>query len=299
MSLPITNMPAPSGRQKWVGPKGRDAQNIWGVFLGSVENDSSKNPMKLSVLNVCWEINMETTMRQLEACSIYFSSSWKPLTLKEDCSAHLYFLGSLTTSFFPHQTETLSLACKYTPSGERSALEWITYLSVKNALALKYFHLFSLAQSETLSSFPRSRGRWTAGLCRAHPWTASSPWCPRASAVPAVSLTPARPTPSAMTLPRRAQTSTTFHASAAPPGSNMGQSAPFASARWVATGRYQTANYTSPLWVKEILFFFFAMKNPFQRKTKVVSLGLNICTLNGICASLQNDCSSANTKRWF
>lgn len=84
---------------------------------------------------------------------------------------------------------------------------------------------------EIVSPRNHSRGRWTAGLCRARPWTASLPWCPRANAVPAVSPTPARPTPSATTSPRRARTSTTSHASVAPPGLNMAQSAPCASAR--------------------------------------------------------------------
>lgn len=90
---------------------------------------------------------------------------------------------------------------------------------------------FSIYPSQIVSLRLHSRGRWTAGLCRARLWTASLPWCLRASAVPAVSPTPARPTPSATTSPRRARTSTTSHASVAPPGLNMAPSAPCASAR--------------------------------------------------------------------
>uniref|UniRef100_A0A8C7RR01 Neural EGFL like 2 n=1 Tax=Oncorhynchus mykiss TaxID=8022 RepID=A0A8C7RR01_ONCMY len=76
-----------------------------------------------------------------------------------------------------------------------------------------------------------SRDRWTAGPCCAPMWTVNSRWCPRANAVPAASLIPARPTPYATTSPRRAWTSTASSASAGPHGSNTAPSAPSASAR--------------------------------------------------------------------
>lgn len=137
--------------------------------------------------------------------------------------------------FFYFGTDSPSSKQMHSVRKNGCAFAWISCLGGENATVDWWIQsvssLLSHSSISPVSCAFCSRGRWTAGLCRARPSTVSLLWCPRASAVPAVSRTPAKPTPYAMTSPRRAQTSTTSRASAAPPGLNMAPSAPCASVR--------------------------------------------------------------------
>lgn len=101
-----------------------------------------------------------------------------------------------------------------------------------------------------------SAERWTVGPCRVlRCLTVSLQWFQRASAVRAVSSTPAWPTRSETIWPRPAWTSMESLASAAPLGPNTAQNVPCASARYLTLTKPSTASITIHQNITLYLFF--------------------------------------------
>lgn len=74
---------------------------------------------------------MGATIRQLESCSFYFSALQKLLTLVEDRTAHLYFLGTLTTFLPPLIKQRRSSRHFNTQCQEKYVFSLLTCLDVK------------------------------------------------------------------------------------------------------------------------------------------------------------------------